>query len=206
MNKIIKNISIVAISLLGSASAAFAVLTSQGTATTPVTVTLSQPAASITVLTAPVGFSGTLALPASGSGLINYYSTQTGGDSDTGVGTVAWNATIGSTWQVNVYTSNTSGNGGLQSTIASDQFLPLKYTTESRGNINTDVTDGVAYADGNIYSFIPDVSAPRTFAQSGVEADIVTGLDFRFATALDENEVGGTYNGVVTFELLIDII
>ncbi len=207
MNKITKPILSTTIGLLGSILAANAQnFQSQGTATTAVSATVQQQAANIQVSTGALSFSETLLLPAAGSGLLNYYATDDGGDG-TGIGTVAWNATLGSTWQVQIYTSNSSDKPGLQSEINGlDEVLPLKYTEFTRGNLATDVSNGVAYDDVNIYSFVPDDGeGARIFAQSTANPDVVAGLDFRFATAIPETASGGTYSTLVTFDLLIDL-
>ena len=212
MNKSIKTKLITSVALLGSVLSAHAAFTSQGTVNTSVSATVEQQAANIQINTAPLVFSGTLALPAEGADP-NYYVTDAGGDNNLGVGSVSWSATIGSTWQVRIYTENTNDQSGLQSEIIDSEKIDLKFTNATLfGGIDTPITAD-AYGDdtdGDLnnaaYAFVPDVDeAVRIFASDANFGDVVLGEDFRFATKITDAAIGGTYSTTVIFDLLIDI-
>ena len=210
MNKPLKTKLITGAALLGSVLSAHAAFTSQGTVNTSVSATVEQQAANIEINTAPLSFAGTLALPTEGADP-NYYATDAGGDG-TGVGSISWNATLESTWEVRIYTENTNDSSGLQSEIVDSERIDLKFTNENLGGVDTALTaDGYGDdTDGNtdnaLYQFVPDINEPtRSFAQTGTYRDIVTDAKFRFATKVTDAAIGGTYSTTVIFDLLIDI-
>jgi len=191
-----KNIIILTSGVLAMTGVALA----QGASTTVnVTAEVQQQPASITIDTASVEF-GLLDPVAAG---INRFKSSPLNCS--------WNAPLGSTWHIEVSTSNSGHFPGIVDPTGA-HFLPLKYNHADLGP--DDPNDDNNWSGENasflwVFDSTDDGDGPgsdgfvTTFTEYGLQPDI-TDLDFVFAIEVADDAFPASYFGVVTFDLVVD--